>query len=311
MPSSQQRRDKRVNKHLKMLEGAGWNSPDNSVPYVFKWQHYVETLALTRRKWEGLPDTIDIRYLEEGLFLYGKAVIFEKNGEFLAQQVSSTEPWDAQENFGSVTAWGGRGTIHGVNLDETNSVVIWDNLPRFTLSTIGLEWAKDLAQIEVALSQNIQQQKSLFILSVEESQQEDAQKIMRTMGVGDAGMLVYNNISDVITPTAIQTGVKPIMAEFNAHKDKKLQEIWQFLGIEHLPIEKAERLITTEAQMADGIIARHRQSYLDPCIKACDRLNKIFGWNCRVSWAQKINNTIELNDHSHSEDNHGEINTRY
>lgn len=296
MPSSQARRERRYNERVNFLDPTKRN-PDTVDIYLYRWMTKLTALALTRRKWCGLPDGVDERYLEKLLLTQGCAIIHGRDDSPVAQSLSLEGAWDSQENQTMRGAYGADGSYER-GLSELDSVIIYDNMSRVPLKSELYFYARDLAKHDMEIMRNVTLQNSFFLLSVPREMKSDGEKLMRNIGMGEAGMLVADGALNLIEPKTISTGVVPVMEKLNESKDHLYNEACSFLGIEYVPFEKKERLVTAEAEIASDIIDRQREFFLYEAREACEKMNQLFGWNVSVEW-----NTLESKSEMGVEEN--------
>lgn len=282
MPSSEARKERRLQQRLHQLDPLK-RTPDPIDVYINRWIMRLTGLALTRRKWEGLPDSIDERYLEKTLLQTGSAIIFNHHGDALAQRLVQNSSFDAQENIQKRSATGANGSYQD-SLDELNSVIVYDNSLRTPIYPEIMQFARDLALHDLEIMQNVKLQNSFFILQVPREMKTEGETILRNMGMGIAGMLATEGLLNEIEPKLLSTGVTPVMDQLNSSKSQIYNEALSFMGINHVPVEKGERLVQAEAEAASDTIERQRRFYLNEAQRAADEMNNLFGWNVSVSW---------------------------
>lgn len=255
----------------------------NYVKY-FRMKAYSE--ALTRVKWTGLEEHgIDERYLETILYLTGQANIYHIGGEYLAGRPAPTEKWDAQANWQKWSAIGADGTYVN-NQNNQNGVIIYDNDCRIPTPGLLDILIQDAAHAMTTASANMIQQRYAVFISGSSKQAKDVKKISRSLGMGEVGG-VMNSDTSPMSNIGIEM-LKPEVEDktsiaFKA-KTEYLNEIHAFLGTDHIPYEKKERLVSSEAEVFEESVIRQRNFYLRPRQKAAEQLNKLFGWQIEVTW---------------------------
>lgn len=269
--------------------------------YTQTWMYDLYTLMLTRRVWTGLPLGVDARWLERCLALYGAAVITpvakgSSDGRqyYQAQHLVLEKQFDDQGNF---QEYGAQGAAGGYTDGRTpaNSVVVWDNMARFPLHQVVKQWADDLGRLDLEIARNVAQQSSYAILYTDQASESDAKKILAQSNTGIFGQIALKSdgaADDLITPGVIQTGVTPIMDKLYEAMSQKLNQIYNKIGINYLPHEKAERLVSKEASVGEDSVQRHRYAFMQPCLEACEHMHDIWGIDVSVRW-----NEVKEDDH--------------
>lgn len=261
--------------------------------YTQTWMYDLYTLMLTRRVWTGLPLGVDARWLERCLALYGAAVITpvaKGSGDgrqyYQAQHLVIEQKFDDQGNF---QGYGAQGASGGYTDGRTpaNSVIVWDNMARFPMHQAVKQWADDLGRLDLEIARNIAQQSSYAILYTDQASESDAKKILAQSNTGIFGQIALKSdgaANDLITPGVIQTGVTPIMDKLYEAMSQKLNQIYNKIGINYLPHEKAERLVSKEASVGEDSVQRHRYAFMQPCLEACEHMRDIWGIDVSVRW---------------------------
>jgi hypothetical protein len=284
MPASARRKAARARRREMEYERAitgntALHGPDTPQDvYEYKWRWEIQTLMMGRRRWTGLPESVDVRQLERLLALYGAAVICDDGNGFAAYAMNNVGGWDVQADYPRVMAQGADGETV-MDLTPANSVIIWDNTQRTTLTAFTHEWARDLASLDLEIARNVKLQNAFFILTADKEQEEDAKKIMANMGLGDPGMLALKGAVSgerAVEPHTLQTGVAPIMDKLYDARNNKLNEIYLFLGIDYNPVDKKERVTTPEATSTDERLSHQRRAYMLEAEKAVRQMRYLW-----------------------------------
>ncbi len=261
--------------------------------YTQAWLFDLYNLMMTRRIWTNLPLGVDARWLERCLTLYGNAVIapaktdLEGRQWYRAWSLVVQEKFDDQANYRKYSVQGASGG-YKAGMTPDNSVIIWDNMTRQPMHAIVRQWADDLGRLDMQIAQNIAQQNAYAILYTDKENEQDAKQIIANSNTGLVGQIALKSGDDVngqlITPGVIQTGVEPIMDKLYAAMAEKLNQIYNKLGIDYIPHEKAERMVSKEAAVGADSVNRHRYSFMAQALEACDHMNRIFNTNTSVTW---------------------------
>lgn len=250
--------------------------------YEWKWMRFIESLALSRFKWENLPDTISERHLEKTLHIYGQAVMFSMDGVLMATQVITRGMPNPYDDYTSFTSTANNGWNYII--PEGDGFIVYDSLTR----TSGIQplrlFASQLAELDVLKRVNLRQQRTTTVFTGPSESQADMVKLAKDMEVSEYGVLANKNLASKVEVKAIRTDVPYLAAEFNADRMATLNDLYSSLGIDNLPFDKAERMITAEADASSDSIARIREDALIPRREAADKFNKRFGTNITVEW---------------------------
>lgn len=256
---------------------------DNEMSYVQYYNRLTE-LAISMFEWKGLPDTVDERFLEYTLFNDGVAVFFE------------------DEVLGKLTlqcAIGGKLNVYRIpthrqayatngyrkNLNENNSVLIFNNLLH-TNSTLDVEiFSKRLYNLDRAIDVNANAQKTPVLIRCEETQRLTMLNLYQKYDGNEPFIFGDNNLN----PTGFQ--VLKTDAPYVADKLYQLKvEIWNealtYLGISNVNVMKKERMLQDEVQRNQGGVIASRYSRLTARQQACKQINDMFGTEISVDYRE-------------------------
>ncbi len=138
--------------------------------YTFR-QYYnrLTELSVSMFKYENLPDTVDERYMELALFGDGMAVFFEDEVlGYLVLRCAIGGHMNVYRIPKHRTAYAANG--FNKKLDDTNSVIIWNNMLH-TNSMLDVEmFARRLYNLDRAIDVNANAQITPVLLQCEEHQ---------------------------------------------------------------------------------------------------------------------------------------------
>lgn len=258
----------------------------NDATYIQYYNRLME-LSIAMFDWKNLPDTVDPRYLELKLFLEGQAVFYKD--EVLGYLALGNGGASDINQYGipnrrRAISQNGR---FNVPLDETNSVLIYNNLIR-TNSVLDVRmFARRLYEFDRTIDVNVRAQKTPVLIRAKESQRLTLQNVY--MKYDGNQPVIY--ATDNFDPEAI--GVLKTEAPFVADKIYQLKtQYWNealtYLGISNINITKKERLITDEVTRNQGGTVASRYSRLEARRQACDEINKMFGLNIEVDYREDL-----------------------
>lgn len=250
----------------------------------WRWLMQLESLALSRFKWNNLPDSVDERFLERTLVIEGQAVFFTLGGKLRATKVQLGGAYDMYFNPTDYTAIGDNNNFR-YKIPEGEGVVAWDSMTRKRKYDALYEWSNELAEIDELIRVNRLQQRNMVILSGPEEKQSDLSALARDLQMNESTRITIGNLNDHgMEIKAINTGIEYKQDAFHADRTSTLNLIYSYLGIEHIPFEKSERLVSGEASIASDMVARMREDSLVPRQQAADKVNDLFGTDISVEW---------------------------
>lgn len=261
-----------------------WEAYENN---SWKYRIYHERLmelAVSMFEWKGLPDTVDPRFLEIALFGDGSAVFFkdEELDDYLALRVMLGGPMTVYNIPTRRRAFASNG--YNYDLDEKNSVIIWNNMVRTNTYPIVRNYAKRLWDLDCSIDVNAKAQKTpVLVLADDKSRLTMKQLYMQY----DGNMPFIYGYPDQINPNslkAINTQAPFVADKLQALKTGLWNEVLTALGITNVSYQKKERMITDEVVRAQGGTIASRYSRLNARREAADEINRMFGLNVSVDF---------------------------
>lgn len=263
--------------------------PD-SMPMFWQQQGYQQqlylmfrddiiSLALSRFKWVGLPETCDAAYLEWTLLYQGAATIAYPKGNpgtfYALQAVQQGTP----NMYSYPTAWRARGDTGRTDFacDWSNGVFLYDNKTGYPLLSKINIWARELADIITTKQVNRFHMRMPFAITAPQDRAMDAQNFYKQVANGEPVVLAYDTFSDIQVDTTMPERSREYIGD---KLDQDFEQTWNHvyreLGIDSLPY-KEERMIEDEVSSTMEPTQMARLSPLSMRRAACRKLNERFG----------------------------------
>ena len=247
----------------------------NNATYL-QYYHRLTELAISMFEWKNLPDTIDPRYMELGLFAQGQMVFFEDDGGlgYLCLHNARGGSLDVYGIPNNRQAYAPNG--YTKNLTANDSVLIFNNYLH-TNSMLDIQmFAKRLYNLDRAIDVNANAQKTPVLINCDESQRLTLLNVYKQwtgnepiiMGTKDLGKSPLN---------VLNTGSPFVADKLYTLKTQLWNEALTYLGISNINIQKKERLITDEVTRNQGGTIASRYSRLESRRDACKKINAMFG----------------------------------
>lgn len=248
------------------------------------YSNYYYRLMLIAKalfKWEGLPNGINEKWIENYLYSEGGCIFFkdEKLG-YIVTKYSASGKLNLYNEPTKVNAYATDyiTTEHENNVD---CVIIRNNdesIPTFPTIQI---YAHDLTNIKRTIDVNIEAQKMPYIIHCTDKQRLTFKNLMNQRK--DNEPVIYADKSLDLSDMKIITTPAPIV--FDKLQTQKLN-VWNecltALGINNANTEKRERLITNEVEANNEVIEICSDVMLKARKEACKRINKMFDLNISV-----------------------------
>lgn len=262
--------------------------------YVKNWEsfnHYynlIELMYINRYEWENLPDSVDMRFLELGLFRKGRMLYFndEVLGDLCLEMSGDGDISvyrEPKKRYGYSAGSGGYTVQRNIN----NSVIIYDNFLRKNNINSAIFFAKRLAEITRTADINLHVQKTPYIICCEESQKLTMENMLKDIEENIEHVFGYKGL-DVNAINVLKLDAPFIADKLSIEKMKIWNECLTWMGINNSNTEKRERMVTAEANSNTECIDFMMQVGLNARIEAVRKINKMFGTEITVRPSKAI-----------------------
>lgn len=262
---------------------------------------YFEDIAINVFKWDGLPENIYSFYPEQTLYRQGMACMI---------QIPGTEDYDifpvaygsmSLDLHGQPVSWRvyvlGNNPIADVIRNTVytteNSVLIWNNASRTSLIKYVETQIDNMLRTDNTLKTNIMVQNTPVVIRANNKNVITAKNMFEMF---EMEPVVYptNETMEEISLEAIALNVAFIGDKLSDQYETYSNRILRYLGVNHLPVEKQERMLTGEVDSNDNLIDSILQSRLALRQQAADNMNKLFGLNVTVDTLANVNEQRDL-----------------
>ena len=248
-------------------------------------------LATSMFKWEGLPNGIPERFIEDCLFTFGQCAFIED--PTLGFMVTKVAPSGKLNMYNMPIAY----TCHALEYHETwdkdDIVIIRNNaIETPTSHTIRL-FAKRLTEVERTIDVNIKTQKTPFIITTPEKQRLTLANLLKQYD-GNIPFIYGTKELDLEAIKAIKTDSPFIADQLMIYKHDLWNEAMSFLGIQNANTDKRERLISDEVNANDQMVVLSAETMLKERQLACEQIKELFGIDVTVSLRTPHDTIIEV-----------------
>ena len=239
-------------------------------------------LSLNMFRWEGLPQTIESRHIENSLFNYGLCLIVNDDdlgfisvpcnyGAYMNVNNIPTEVITCGFNYIK--------TFDYIRKDKNKCQLILNNDLAIGNEQYIFDYAQRMFEVENCIRVNINQQKFPWFVNTTPNNKKTMETMFEKVMNGEPYIL---GSKDQIGSVEVLTLNTPYIADkLNQYKYELEREVLSFHGLNN-NFEKKERLLVDEVNSNNDFIDRNVELMYRQRQLACESLNKKFGWNVRV-----------------------------
>lgn len=237
----------------------------------------LSEMAISMFEWVNLPDTIDERFLELTLFGEGRVVFFKDDDiGYLALQMANDGQLDVYRiptRRRAISC-----TNYTKQLDNTDSVIIYNNVMHTASYYEMLPFARRLTNLDRIIDVNVNAQKTPVTILANEKQRLAMLNLYKQYDGNEPFIFGDKNL-DLNAITSITTGAPYIGKDLYELKTQIWNEALTTLGIVNVSVQKRERMVVDEAIQTQGSVVASRYSRLNARKQACKQINSMFGLN--------------------------------
>ena len=253
-------------------------------------------LSLNMFRWEGLPETIESRHIENSLFNYGLCLIVNDDdlgfisvpcnyGAYMNVNSIPTEVITCGFNYIK--------TFDYIRKDKNKCQLILNNDLGIGNEQYIFDYAQRMFEVENCIRVNINQQKFPWFVNTTPNNKKTMEAMFQKVLNGEPYIL---GSKDQIGNVEVLNLNTPYIADkLNEYKYELEREILSFHGLNN-NFEKKERLLVDEVNSNNDFIDRNVELMYRQRQIACEEMNKKFGWNVKV-----VNLNEETNNKQQSE----------
>lgn len=245
---------------------------------------YLQMLALNMFKYEGLPESVDVFYLEYILQTRGFIGFYQDDN--LGLVCTEITLGSRLNHYGLPTEY------RTVSISEdikkslmASESVLMKNSPLFKGTYPYLNfYAKKLALISRTMDQNLTMQWTPYIITGDRRMLQQFKVFMKKIMQGVQTIFTSKGLKmeDI---NVLQTQAPFIADDLHQMKQSIMRECMTFLGIENSNMDKKERLVSREVDANNQQVLASRNIWLSERKKAIKELNEKYGLNASVKFA--------------------------
>lgn len=282
------------NKNDKRVLGGNVNS------YI-KYRNHLMELGMSMIGWDfsKIPENqrtfLNDRQIEFNEYYKGATIFFkdEELDEYLCLPVILSGPYDLDDMPKRRTAYS-KNTNYRKELNEENSVIIYNNFLRTPSCYTVDHYASMLSDLEESITVNCKAQKTPIAILCNENERLTMQNLYEQFE-GNYPFIFGQKELNVKDIKSINTGAPFVADKLYQIKMQIWNEALTYLGISNISYQKKERLVSDEVVRNMGGTMASRYTRLEIRKEACDKIKKIFGIEVDVNYREDFRQTDDEN----------------
>ena len=277
-----------------------------------KYRNQLMELGMSMIAWDfsKIPEDqrtfLNDRQIEYHEYYKGATVFFkdEELNEFLCLPVMLSGPYDLDDMPKRRMAYS-KNTNYKKELDETNSVIIYNNYLRIPSCYTVDHYASMLSDLEESIAVNCKAQKTPIAILCNENERLSMQNLYEQFD-GNYPFIFGQKELNVKDIKSINTGAPFVADKLYQIKMQIWNEALTYLGISNISYQKKERLVSDEVIRNMGGTIASRYTRLEIRREACEKIKKMFNVDVEVDYREDFRQTDDENIiENESEDNPG------
>jgi hypothetical protein len=272
-----------VNQLFNVFNALNWliNGKTSNINALTANDYYdrLKLIALSLFEWENLPDSCNPRFLEQTLYLYGRALfIYDDTLGYLNTKVTPSGKLNIYDEPVSYTAYG---IDYNKIFDKDDCVIIRNNyLERPTDHSVIL-FASRLTEAERTIDVNIKAQKTPVLVRVDEKDRLTIKNLYKQYE-GNEPFILGGKSLNPDGLKVLKTDAPYVVDKIQKYKHEIWNEALTFFGINNTNTDKRERLTDDEVNANNEIISLNAQTMLLSRQEAAEAINKKYGLKVSV-----------------------------
>lgn len=252
-------------------------------------------VAMSVFEWENLPTSVNEIYLEKEIINMGSIVFFKEEdmanevgeGVYLALKYMPSYRLDVYGEPLIRRAFADNHGKYRKNLNEKESVIIYDNVLKISFADIIYDFAKRLVDVKKIIQQNLQQQKTPYIVGATEELKGQMETLFDDAYNNKPYFLVKPDVLEELREMlqVYPTNAELIVNELNDYYDALWNEYMTFVGVGTNASPKRERLVSAEVSSVNEQATAFANARYKTRLRACKLINEKFGLDVQVAYA--------------------------
>lgn len=264
----------------------------------------LKNVALTLIEWEGLPETIDKRYLEMTLYQQGK-ILFFKDEVYLALAYTPSGMVDVYNNPTEFTVCTASG-YYNSKLNIKNSVPIFANQLRVPEIKTVKYYAQQLATLSRSIDVNLDICSTIPVYMVPDDMRFSLENALKQKKMFESAILGKQGFGEIEIQTLGLESIKYYISDKLAQQfQNKWNEAMTWLGVPNIAVQKKERMISDEVERLQGGAIACRNTRLVSRYEGAEIINRMFDLNIKPRFRDYDISNLDMNVSGETFNNEG------
>ncbi len=267
---------------------------NNQAAFQLYYNH-LGNLALTMFEWEGLPASVNARFIEASLAQSGAAAFIEAPGlGFIATRVTAVGMVDIYGEPIAYKCYSANG-LFSQDFKSRDMVLIRNNAMMSPTMEIITFYAARLADLEMTISVNLATQKKPWVILTNEKQRFSWEQFMMKVE-GNQSLIMGTKELDLDAIKYIGLDAPYLVDKLQQAKESIINDFYTRMGLNNANTDKRERLIVDEVNANNQVIELNYMTMLQTRQMACKLINEKYGLKVSVRLRTKGVNDGEVHD---------------
>ena len=286
-----------------------------------RWLAHLMDIAINRFQFDGLPDTVNERVLQESFLWYAGATFFEENGALLALPSNPTTDYNIYGDAGYAFVFGRNGFnrkvklhipngfnpattkgISGQNMGQTgDGVYVRENKARYPFMNYVIAYSEKISDTMRTIDMQRKKFKRSYVITCQEEVVNTVRKFFKEQDdnedfIINTGVFPVDWV-DVIPLTVTSDEVKA-MTDL---QEWYFEQFKEFCGLNSNPnTDKKERLLVDEVNANNENTEYNIDRTIDYINDQLELVNSEFGTNIKCKKAKENKDDLSVSDNERS-----------
>ena len=272
------------------------------------YRRILGELCMNRFRWTGMPDTVDLRFVEKVLFEQALCVFYfdPQYDRYMALRGGGSGVANMYENPTDFIVSGG--TMLQKTVSGKDCVPIWANYLRVPDLDIVDIYSGKLASLDRTIEIQSMKMRVPYVITAPPTQRLTALNLLKQMYEGEPALFTEDgmDINSTFQVLDLKQDSNVLLNTILA-KQKLWNECMTLLGINNANQDKKERLVAAEVGANDSQVGTFQDVSLNARRQACEQINAKYPglkvWVERVDEIDNGTNAVVGDEEGQEEDN--------